>query len=67
MTDFENTELNVGDNVIVAFNQYKTTKLKRGIVVRTNVKQVNMIMAVVSIDGQEKRVAQWNIFKCKGN
>ena len=63
MTDFENKELNVGDTVIVAFNQFKTTKLKRGVVVKTDVKQANMIMAVINIDGQEKRVAQWNIFK----
>ena len=29
MTDFEGTELQVGDKVVVAFNQYKTTKLIR--------------------------------------
>jgi len=63
LTDFENKPLNIGDSVIVAFNQFKTTKLKRGIVIKTDIKQAGMTMALININDKEKRVAHWNIHK----
>ena len=66
MTDFENKKLEIGDEVVFALNEYKTTKLQRGIVTAVDVKQVNMIMAKIEFHGCTKRVAQHNILKIKG-
>ena len=73
MTDFENKELSLGDNVIVARNKFKTTKLVRGVVIGVDIKQAGMIMAKVEFEHapyeDEKiikesfRVASWNIHK----
>ena len=63
MTDFNNQELNIGDEVVFAFNRSKTTKLQFGVITKVNIKQAKMIMAKVMVDDFEVRVAGWNIYK----
>ena len=62
MKDFENNDIQQGDEVIVAFNKFKTTQLKRGCVEKTDIKQAGMLMALIKYtDGTESRVASKNI------
>jgi len=63
MRDFENNELEVGDEVVFILNRSTTTKLKRGKIIKVDVKQFNMLMAIIKFEGEERRVAGWNIFK----
>ena len=71
MKDFKEIELQIGDRVIFALNQFKTTRLASGKIIKVDIKQAGMIMALVEfLDDNygnpkfvQKRVAGWNIYK----
>ena len=64
MKDFEGNELNVGDEVIFAYNKFKSTKLSRGIIKELGVKQFGMTVAVIERNGESSsRCSPHNIHK----
>ena len=63
MQDFNGKEINIGDRVVFALNEFKKTKLQNGIIKEVNIKQANMIMAKIGFGTRYKRVAPWNIYK----
>lgn len=64
MVDFEQNELEIGDEVIVAYTQFKSTVLCRGNIIKVDIKQAGMTMALVKYkDGSQSRVVGKKIHK----
>lgn len=67
MKDFENKEIEVGDEVVFIYDKFGPNELKRGIVKRTNIKQAKYTMALVEFPNVnniliEARVSEHKIF-----